>query len=224
MFELKGGSKRYGDVVLFHGLDFAVKKGEIVSILGPSGCGKTTLLRTMCGLESLDQGTRLLNGASLVNGELHPGITMLFQQPVLYPHLSVAQNIGLGASQGTKKNQRQSLATEVLKTLGMPGFEKRRIAQLSGGEAQRVAFGRALLQRPELILLDEPFASVDVKRRLGLAEMTRDHLKHRNIAALHVTHDIEEAEVLSDRMVHWSDLVTESAEDEGDGGKRLARD
>lgn len=224
MFELKGGSKRYGAVDLFHGLDFAVKKGEIVSILGPSGCGKTTLLRTMCGLESLDQGTRLLNGASLVNGELHPGITMLFQQPVLYPHLSVAQNIGLGAPQGTKKHQRQSLATEVLETLGMPGFEKRRIAQLSGGEAQRVAFGRALLQRPELILLDEPFASVDVKRRLGLAEMTRDHLKHRNIAALHVTHDIEEARVLSDRMVHWSDLVTESAEDEGDGGKRLARD
>ena len=224
MFELKGGSKRYGAVDLFHGLDFAVKKGEIVSILGPSGCGKTTLLRTMCGLESLDQGTRLLNGASLVNGELHPGITMLFQQPVLYPHLSVAQNIGLGASKGTKNTQRQSLATEVLETLGMPGFEKRRIAQLSGGEAQRVAFGRALLQRPELILLDEPFASVDVKRRLGLAEMTRDHLKHRDIAALHVTHDIEEARVLSDRMVHWSDLVTESAEDEGDGGKRLARD
>jgi ABC-type nitrate/sulfonate/bicarbonate transport system ATPase subunit len=106
----------------------------------------------------------------------------------------------------------------------MPGFEKRRIAQLSGGEAQRVAFGRALLQRPELILLDEPFASVDVKRRLGLAEMTRDHLKHRDIAALHVTHDIEEAEVLSDRMVHWSDLIAKSAEDEGDGGKRLARD
>ena len=224
MFELKGGSKRYGAVDLFHGLDFAVKKGEIVSILGPSGCGKTTLLRTMCGLESLDQGTRLLNGASLVNGELHPGITMLFQQPVLYPHLSVAQNIGLGAPKGTKKPQRQSLAADVLETLGMPGFEKRRIAQLSGGEAQRVAFGRALLQRPELILLDEPFASVDVKRRLGLAEMTRDHLKHRDIAALHVTHDIEEAEVLSDRMVHWSDLIAKSAEDEGDGGKRLARD
>ena len=224
MFELKGGSKRYGAVDLFHGLDFAVKKGEIVSILGPSGCGKTTLLRTMCGLESLDQGTRLLNGASLMNGELHPGITMLFQQPVLYPHLSVDQNIGLGAPKGTKKHQRQSLATDVLETLGMPGFEKRRIAQLSGGEAQRVAFGRALLQRPELILLDEPFASVDVKRRLGLAEMTRDHLKHRDIAALHVTHDIEEARVLSDRMVHWSDLVTESAEDEGDDGKRLARD
>ena len=87
----------------------------------------------MCGLESLDQGTRLLNGASLVNGELHPGITMLFQQPVLYPHLTVAQNIGLGAPKGTKKHQRQSLATDVLETLGMPGFERRRIAQLSGG-------------------------------------------------------------------------------------------
>ena len=224
MFELKGGSKRYGDVDLFHGLDFAVKKGEIVSILGPSGCGKTTLLRIMCGLESLDGGTRFLNDIPLANGDLHPGITMLFQQPVLYPHLSVVQNIGLGAPRKMRKQQRQSLASDVLGTLGMPGFEKRRIAQLSGGEAQRVAFGRALLQTPELILLDEPFASVDVKRRLGLAEMTRDHLKHRDIAALHVTHDIEEARVLSDRMVHWSDLVTESAEDEGDGGKRLARD
>ena len=87
MFELKEGQSVAGAVDLFHELDFAVKKGEIVSILGPSGCGKTTLLRTMCGLESLDQGTRLLNGASLVNGELHPGITMLFQQPVLYSPL-----------------------------------------------------------------------------------------------------------------------------------------
>ena len=109
MFELKGGSKRYGTVDLFDGLDFTLKKGEIVSILGPSGCGKTTLLRIMCGLESLDGGTRFLNNVPLANGELHPGITMLFQQPVLYPHLSVVQNIGLGAPRKMRKQQRQSL-------------------------------------------------------------------------------------------------------------------
>ncbi len=213
MFELEGGSKRYGTVNLFTNLDLRTEQGEIVSILGPSGCGKTTLLRTICGLESLDGGRRRLNGTQLMNGEVHPNITMLFQQPVLYPHLSVAQNIGLGAPQGLKKQEKQTAVLDVLETLGMPGFENRGIAQLSGGEAQRVAFGRALLQCPELILLDEPFASVDVKRRLELTTMTRTHLKSRNIAALHVTHDVEEAKLLSDRMIHWTDLVTTDRED-----------
>ena len=148
---------------------------------------------------------------------------MLFQQPVLYPHLSVAQNIGLGASKARKNTNGNHLPLRSSKPLACRALKKDALPNFPGVR-HNVAFGRALLQRPELILLDEPFASVDVKRRLGLAEMTRDHLKHRNIAALHVTHDIEEARVLSDRMVHWSDLVTESAEDEGDGGKRLARD
>ena len=213
MFELKGGSKRYGTVDLFDGLDFTVRKDEIVSILGPSGCGKTTLLRIMCGLESLDGGTRVLNDAPLANAELHPGITMLFQQPVLYPHLSVVQNIGLGAPRKIRKQQRQSLASDVLGTLGMPGFEKRSIAQLSGGEAQRVAFGRALLQRPDLMLLDEPVASVDVKRRQALAKRTREHLKQRNIAAIHVTHDKAEAEIMADRILHWEDFAHTRTED-----------
>ena len=213
MFELEAGSKRYGMVNLFTNLDLRMEHGEIVSILGPSGCGKTTLLRTICGLESLDGGRRRLNGVLLVNGEIHPNITMLFQQPVLYPHLTVAQNIGLGAPQGLKKQERQTAVSDVLEALGMPGFENRGIAQLSGGEAQRVAFGRALLQCPKLMLLDEPFASVDVKRRLELTTMTRTHLKNRNIAALHVTHDVEEAKLLSDRMIHWTDLVTTDGED-----------
>jgi len=224
MFELARGAKQYGAIVLFDDLHLVLKKGEIVSILGPSGCGKTTLLRTMCGLEPLDVGVRRLNGASLANGEVHHAITMLFQQPVLYPHLSVAQNIGLGAPRALKKQERRFLATEVLGTLGMPGFEERSIAQLSGGEAQRVAFGRALLQRPEVLLLDEPFASVDVKRRLELAEMTRQHLKERNITAVHVTHDEDEAAVLSDRIIHWKDLVSVSPEASEHGEERLARD
>ena len=224
MFDLLGATKRYGAVELFADLDFTVEQGEVVSILGPSGCGKTTLLRTVCGLESLDNGARHLNGTHLRNGELHPNITMLFQRPVLYPHLSVAQNIGLGAPRSVKKQEKQAAVSEVLETLGMPGFGNRGVAQLSGGEAQRVAFGRALLQSPDLILLDEPFASVDVKRRLELAAMTRTHLKGRNIAALHVTHDVEEAELLSDRMIHWSDLVTTHQEGDSDDEQRLARD
>ena len=206
MFDLLGATKRYGAVELFADLDFTVEQGEVVSILGPSGCGKTTLLRTVCGLESLDNGARHLNGTHL------------------YPHLSVAQNIGLGAPRSVKKQEKQAAVSEVLETLGMPGFGNRGVAQLSGGEAQRVAFGRALLQSPDLILLDEPFASVDVKRRLELAAMTRTHLKGRNIAALHVTHDVEEAELLSDRMIHWSDLVTTHQEGDSDDEQRLARD
>lgn len=213
MFELKGGAKRYGTVDLFDGLDFTVKKGEIVSILGPSGCGKTTLLRIICGLESLDGGARFLNDTPLANGELHPAITMLFQQPVLYPHLSVVQNIGLGAPRKMRKQQRKSLASGVLETLGMAGFEKRSIGQLSGGEAQRVAFGRALLLRPELMLLDEPFASVDIKRRKELTNITREHLKQRDIAAIHVTHDKAEAEILADRILHWEDFAHSGKED-----------
>ena len=96
--------------------------------------------------------------------------------------------------------------SEVLTSIGLDGFEQRSIAGLSGGEAQRVAFGRALMQEPNVILLDEPFASVDVKRRLELTKMTRKHLKERGMTALHVTHDLEEAEVLSDRILHWNEL------------------
>ena len=101
----------------------------------------------------------------------------------------------------------------VLQAVGLDGFNQRGTAGLSGGEAQRVAFGRALLQEPEVILLDEPFASVDVKRRMALATMTRTHLKERNITTVHVTHDREEARILSDRIIEWSDLVGSANED-----------
>lgn len=133
---------------------------------------------------------------------------MLFQQPVLYPHLNVSQNIALGASKEIGKTAISQRVDEVLNAVGLPDFHRRGIAGLSGGEAQRVAFARALMQEPKMILLDEPFASVDVKRRLALAKMTREHLKDRGITTLHVTHDMEEATLLADRVIQWQDLLS----------------
>lgn len=207
-FEISNASVQLGDWIVFKNLNLTIQPGEIVSILGPSGCGKTTLMRACCGLESLTNGQRNFKGASLENGTIVPEITMLFQQPVLYPHLNVSQNIALGASKDIGKSAINQRVDEVLKAIGLPDFHRRGVEGLSGGEAQRVAFGRALMQEPNMILLDEPFASVDVKRRLALAEMTREHLKERGITTLHVTHDVEEATILADRVVQWQDLLS----------------
>lgn len=212
MFELRNAAVRLGDWLVFEGVNLRVQPGEIVSILGPSGCGKTTLLRACCGLEHLESGERFLNEVPLQNASVEREITMLFQQPVLYPHLNVAQNIALGAEKKMGKSEKMKRIAAILNAIGLDEFQVRGVAGLSGGEAQRVAFGRALMQEPNVIMLDEPFASVDVKRRLDLAAMTRTHLKERNITALHVTHDKEEAAVLSDRIIHWKELVEPDTE------------
>ncbi len=212
MFELRNGAVRLGDWLVFESLNLQVAKGEIVSILGPSGCGKTTLLRVCCGLQHLESGERHLEGVLLENATIHPEITMLFQQPVLYPHLNVSKNMALGAPKAMSKEEKKRRIQEVLNAIGLEGFQHRGVAGLSGGEAQRVAFGRALMQEPKVIMLDEPFASVDVKRRLELAAMTRTHLKQRGVTTLHVTHDEEEANLLSDRIIHWKDLVSRGKE------------
>jgi ABC-type nitrate/sulfonate/bicarbonate transport system ATPase subunit len=218
-FEIRNGAVQLGDWVVFEGLNLCVEPGEIVSILGPSGCGKTTLLRASCGLERLIAGQRTLHGKVLENGAIVPAITMLFQQPVLYPHLNVAQNIALGAPKTLAKTAVQKRISEVLDSVGLPDFHRRGTAGLSGGEAQRVAFGRALMQKPTVMLLDEPFASVDVKRRLELSAMTRAHLKELSITTVHVTHDIDEANILSDRIVHWQELSAGKQEGAIDGEK-----
>jgi ABC-type sugar transport system ATPase subunit len=204
--ELRKGTVTINEKVIFSELDLVVESGEIISILGPSGCGKTTLLRASCGLASLTEGERYLEDERLGDKVIRPEITMLFQQPVLYPHLNVAQNIALGAPKDWKKEEVNQRLNEVLASIGLSGFNQRGIGSLSGGEAQRVAFGRALMQEPRVILLDEPFASVDVARRMELATMTRAHLKERGITAIHVTHDQDEADIMADRVIRWKDL------------------
>ena len=209
-FELTNSDVYANEHPIFQDLNLTVASGEIVSILGPSGCGKTTLLRVSCGLTALAHGERRLDGALLENQTIVPDITMLFQQPVLYPHLNVAQNIGLGAPSEWSKKEKGTRIDEVLTSIGMDGFGQRGVASLSGGEAQRVAFGRALMQEPKVMLLDEPFASVDVARRLELAAMTRRHLKQRGITAIHVTHDEDEADIMADRVIRWTELQPSS--------------
>ena len=195
-------TKEFDDKVVFSALKLSLRKGEIISIFGPSGCGKTTLLRMIAGLESAGKGDISLPMIENFS------IGFIFQKPVLYPHLNVGKNILLGSKQKLNKTEKSVVLKESLAMVNLSGYSSRKITTLSGGEAQRVAIARALLAEPDLILLDEPFSSLDVKSRRGLANDVRAILRHKNIAAIHVSHDIEEAEIISDRILRWEEICT----------------
>ena len=195
-------TKEFDDKVVFSALKLSLRKGEIISIFGPSGCGKTTLLRMIAGLESAGKG--YISLPMIENFS----IGFIFQKPVLYPHLNVGKNILLGSKQKLNKTEKSVVLKESLAMVNLSGYSSRKVTTLSGGEAQRVAIARALLAEPDLILLDEPFSSLDVKSRRGLANDVRAILRHKNIAAIHVSHDIEEAEIISDRILRWEEICT----------------
>ena len=195
-------TKEFDDKVVFSALKLSLRKGEIISIFGPSGCGKTTLLRMIAGLESAGKGEISLPMIENFS------IGFIFQKPVLYPHLNVGKNILLGSKQKLSKTERSVVLKESLAMVNLSGYSSRKVTTLSGGEAQRVAIARALLAEPNLILLDEPFSSLDVKSRRGLANDVKAILRHKNIAAIHVSHDIEEAEIISDRILRWEEICT----------------
>ncbi len=188
-------SKKYGKI-LFNELNINLEKGEILAIIGPSGCGKTTLLRCICGLEELDSGKILLNGADITKLPAEErGIGLLFQKPVLYPHLTVSGNLSLASFNNHDK---------ALVEVGLPNFEDRDVDTLSGGEGQRVALARALLANPNVLLLDEPFSALDIDMSIKLINDVRALLKDRSCSAILVTHNIEEAKLFSDRMIDLS--------------------
>lgn len=188
-------SKKYGKI-LFNELNINLEKGEILAIIGPSGCGKTTLLRCICGLEELDSGKILLNGADITKIPAEErGIGLLFQKPVLYPHLTVSGNLSLASFNNHDK---------ALVEVGLPNFEDRDVDTLSGGEGQRVALARALLANPNVLLLDEPFSALDLDMSIKLINDVRALLKDRSCSAILVTHNIEEAKLFSDRMIDLS--------------------
>lgn len=195
-------TKEFDDKVVFSALKLSLRKGEIISIFGPSGCGKTTLLRMIAGLESAGKGDISLPMIENFS------IGFIFQKPVLYPHLNVGKNILLGSKQKLNKTEKSVVLKESLAMVNLSGYSSRKVTTLSGGEAQRVAIARALLAEPNLILLDEPFSSLDVKSRRGLANDVRAILRQKNIAAIHVSHDIEEAEIISDRILLWEEICT----------------
>ena len=198
--EISIEQKTLGGEILFQNMNLTLKAGEIVSLLGPSGCGKTTLLRMIAGLESSGVGE-----ISIAKNVIDY-VGFIFQKPILYPHLNVAKNILLGNNEKLSKVMRDQLIDESLELVKLSGFAKRKVTTLSGGEAQRVVLARALLAKPKLLLLDEPLSSLDVDARRDLAKEIRDLIKQQNISAIHVTHDKDEANIVADRILDWSNI------------------
>lgn len=186
---------------IFSDLNMNLNFGEIVALLGPSGCGKTTLLRMICGLEESNQEEILFANNADEN------IGYIFQKPILYPHLNVGRNVELGIAGKLSKEEKRRLVDEELKFVGLEGFYQRNIDSLSGGEAQRVAIARALLAKPSLLLMDEPFSSLDLKTKTRITSEVRELLKQKNIPCIHVTHDPDEADIIADRVLSWSEIT-----------------
>ena len=206
---------RYDDRPVVRGLSTHVNRGSIVCLVGPSGCGKTTALRAIAGFHPLDAGEIVLAGAvvSRRGYTLPPErrrLGMVFQDHALFPHLTVADNVAFGLRNRSSVEKNRAV-DEVLDIVGLASLRHRYPHELSGGQQQRVALARALAPRPELILLDEPFSSLDVELRERLSAEIRDILKRRGTTAVLVTHDQHEAFALGDlvgvmhegRLLQW---------------------
>lgn len=195
-------SVSYGSNKVVHDVSFALEPGEIGCLLGPSGCGKTTLLRAIAGFEDVSQGAISIGSVTVssLKRTLPPekrAVGMVFQDFALFPHLTIAGNIGFGIRELARSEQKARIR-ELLELVGMSGFGTRYPHELSGGQQQRVAVARALAPRPHLLLLDEPFSSMDVELREQLAADVRGILKKEGITAILVTHDQNEAFAMAD--------------------------
>jgi thiamine transport system ATP-binding protein len=194
---------RYGATTAVAGVDLVVAPGEVVALLGPSGCGKSTLLRAVAGLEVPAAGAVRWDGADITR--LAPdrrGFGLMFQDHALFPHRTVGQNVAFGLRMAGRSRADQAAGVEAaLARVGLTGFADRTIDTLSGGEAQRVALARALAPEPRLLMLDEPLGSLDRVLRDELAAELRRVLGELGLAAVHVTHDQEEAYAVADRIV-----------------------
>ena len=193
---------RYDSTVAVDAVDIDVAPGEVVAVIGPSGCGKSTLLRAVAGLEPLARGSVRWGTADLTDVDAHRrGFGLMFQDHALFPHRDVGENVAFGLRmQRVAKAETAGRVREMLALVGLPGFAHRRVDELSGGEAQRVALARALAPRPRLVMLDEPLGSLDRSLRERLAADIRAVVRELGVAALHVTHDQDEAFTVADRV------------------------
>ncbi|MEP6343069.1 MAG: ABC transporter ATP-binding protein [Maricaulaceae bacterium] len=203
----KNISHSYYGVAALSAIDLTANSGEILSLLGPSGCGKTTLLNLTAGVLKVQTGEILLNGAPMASQQLNPPpekrpVGLVFQEGALFPHLTVQENIAFGVADRSKHS---ALVGELLEQIGLEGFGARYPHTLSGGQQQRVALARALAPRPDVLLMDEPFANIDIILRRSLREETRRILRARDCTTILVTHDPDEAMEVSDHIAIMDD-------------------
>ncbi len=205
-------SVRFGDRQVLDRVGVAVRADEVVCLLGPSGSGKSTLLQVIAGLRVPDSGAVRWNGVDVSAVPPHRRrFGLVFQDPLLFPHLDVAGNVGYALRIAGPRRLAPDEATarvhELLELVELGGYGSRSVATLSGGEAQRVALARALAPAPRLLLLDEPFGALDRELRDRLAVDVRALLHRLGTPAVHVTHDLAEAELVGDRIVRLADLA-----------------
>ncbi len=204
ILECQSISKNYGSLKAVNNVSFKLYRKEFLAILGPSGCGKSTILRMIAGLETLNHGKVLLQNQVVSEKEKlvvpeQRGVGMVFQDISLFPHLNVSENIAFGLK-GSKKEKRQRVK-EMLALVSLTDCSDKMPHMLSGGQQQRVAVARSLAPSPELILLDEPFTSLDYQLRVQLRQDIRDILRRKEVSVILVTHDQSEAFNFADRMV-----------------------
>ena len=202
LIEIRGLSKAFGSVKAVDGVDLDINAGEFLTLLGPSGSGKTTVLRMIAGFEDPDTGTINLNGNDITH--LPPyerDVNTVFQDYALFPHMDVITNIEYGLRvKKVDKKERRAKALEALEQVRLSGYESRKPSQLSGGQRQRVALARALVNRPSVLLLDEPLGALDLKLRQQMQIELKELQREVGITFIFVTHDQEEALTMSDRI------------------------
>jgi iron(III) transport system ATP-binding protein len=194
----------YNNVNVVHDISFSLEKGEIGCLLGPSGCGKTSILRAVCGFVPVSSGEIWINDKRVAtpasqDATQQRNVGMVFQDYALFPHLTVAENVAFGLNK-LSSSDRTNRINECLQLVDMQAFDSRMPHELSGGQQQRVALARALAPKPQILLMDEPFSSLDVSLRETLANDVRHILKEENITGLLVTHDQQEAFAVADSI------------------------
>jgi spermidine/putrescine transport system ATP-binding protein len=202
MIDIRDVQKYYGTYHALRGINVQIRAGEFFSLLGPSGCGKTTLLRTIAGFEDISSGVIMIDGKDMdgVAANTRP-TNMVFQSYAIFPHLTVTENVGFGLRKDPRSaGEKQKAVDEALEMVGLKGFGTRAAHALSGGQRQRVALARALILKPKVLLLDEPLSALDKKMRETMQEELIKLQRQVGITFILVTHDQEEALVMSDRI------------------------
>lgn len=198
--QIRNVSVRYGDLLAVDGVTMAVEPGSVLALLGPSGSGKSSLLRAIAGLEPLATGEVLWDGIDLSRTKVHRrNFGFVFQDAQLFSTMDVGRNIAYGLTK-VPRGQREERVREMLRLVGLEGYEHRKITELSGGQAQRVALARSLAPAPRALLLDEPLSALDRNLREHLADELAHILREVGTTAIHVTHDQDEASTIADTV------------------------